>query len=192
MRKSEQFETIELGTTYQLPKFRVVDGVGIQKIIDIENSLIPLAHLEYYDTITFVRGDKRTVTEEEFKKAIEVLNHAAPYIGYVPFNGDNNTWHSGIIKYAMILSEESALRYLKEYTDAKEIIEQYLNPILRVDGILHEQLLGIMIEDLQYKSTLVSSREDALVITKLQEALFWLEERSRNRDKRNVEGTYKK
>jgi hypothetical protein len=128
MRKSEEFEVIELGTTYQLPKFRVVDGEGIKRIIDIEHSLVPLAHLEYYDTITFVRGDK----------------------------SDNNTI------------------------------------IPRVDGILHKQLLGLMIEDLQYKSQLVPSRESAIVITKLQEALFWLEERSRNREKRNVEGTYQK
>ena len=191
MRKSEEFEVLELGTIYQLPKFRVVDGVGIQRVMDI-NSALMSSFDDYYDRIIFVRDDKRTVIEEEFAKAIESLNHAAPYIGYVGFNKENNTWHDGIVKYSMLLSEEAALRYLKEYTDAKEIIEQYLNPIPRVDGILHEQLLGMMIKDLQYKSELVPSRESAIVITKLQEALFWLEERQRNREKRNVEGTYKK
>lgn len=49
-----------------------------------------------------------------------------------------------------------------------------------------------MIADLQYKSSLVPSRETALAITKLQEALFWIEERQRDREARNVQGTYTK
>ena len=34
-------------------------------------------------------------------------------------------------------------------------------------------------------------RENAIAITKLQEALFWLEARKKDREKRNVEGTSK-
>ena len=34
-------------------------------------------------------------------------------------------------------------------------------------------------------------RENALAITKLQEALFWLEERTRQREERGIEGTHK-
>lgn len=68
-------------------------------------------------------------------------------------------------------------------TDNGEIIP-------RVDGILHEQLLAMMISDLQYKSKLVPSTETSIAITKLQEALMWLEER--DRENRNVQGTYTK
>ena len=59
-------------------------------------------------------------------------------------------------------------------------------------GILHEQLLAMIVEDLKYKSTLVPSRETAVAITKLQEALFWLEEREKDREARKVLGTYNK
>lgn len=59
-------------------------------------------------------------------------------------------------------------------------------------GILHEQLLAMIVEDLKYKSTLVPSRETAIAITKLQEALFWLEEREKDREARKVLGTYNK
>lgn len=64
--------------------------------------------------------------------------------------------------------------------------------IPRVDGILHEQLLGIMIEDLKYKYSLVPNEESKIAIIKLQEALFWLEERQNQRTKAGTVGTYKK
>lgn len=56
-------------------------------------------------------------------------------------------------------------------------------------GITHEQLLGTMIHDLQYKNREVPSRETSIVITKLQEALMWLEEREKDRIERKVLGT---
>lgn len=59
-------------------------------------------------------------------------------------------------------------------------------------GVLHETLLAMAIEDLTEKSKLVPSRETSLAITKLQEALFWLEERHRNRVAAGTIGTYKK
>jgi len=128
MNNKRQFETIELGTTYRLPKWRVVDGVGIKMILpEYLNENKPSTKLPS-QTITFVREDK---------------------------------------------------------TDNGKVIP-------RVDGILHEQLLAMMITDLQYKSSLVPSRETALAITKLQEALFWLEERVRERETRGVLGTYNK
>lgn len=64
--------------------------------------------------------------------------------------------------------------------------------IEKVTGILHESLLSMMITDLKYKNTLVPSRESSLVITKLEEALMWLEERQRSRIKAGIQGTYLK
>lgn len=118
------FITIEQGTTYSLPKYRVVDGKGI---VELNSENVLPASLSQ-QIITFVRGDKT----------------------------DNGT------------------------------------VIPRVDGILHEQLLAMMISDLQYKNGLVPSKETACAITKLQEALMWLEERQRDREIRNVQGTYTK
>lgn len=130
MKKSENFEVKELGTSYSIPKYQVQDGKGIVCLVDreldrqrgTETSQYQITHID------FVRGDKT----------------------------DNGT------------------------------------VIPRVDGILHEQLLGVMIEDLKYKYTLVPSEESKIAITKLQEALFWLEERQNQRTKAGTVGTYKK
>ncbi|MFT6125898.1 MAG: hypothetical protein ACJAVA_000340 [Flavobacteriaceae bacterium] len=64
--------------------------------------------------------------------------------------------------------------------------------VKKVDGILHETLLSMIIKDLKFKGELVRSRENSIVVTKLEEALHWLEERQRERQSRSVEGTYKK
>lgn len=125
--KRLQFNTVELGTTYELPKYRVIDNKGIEQVKDLQGEIGSFKS-DILTEITFVRGDKT----------------------------DNGTI------------------------------------IPRVDGITHEQLLGVMIEDLQYKNSLVPSKETACCITKLQESLFWLEERQRNRELRNVNGTYNK
>jgi len=47
-----------------------------------------------------------------------------------------------------------------------------------------------MIEDLKYKPSLVPSRETSLVITHLQEAQHWLEERTLAREAAGVLGIY--
>jgi hypothetical protein len=65
-------------------------------------------------------------------------------------------------------------------------------PVERCQGTLHEHLLATMIHDLKHKNELVPSREGALVITKLQEALGWLRQRQVDRQNRAVDGTYKK
>lgn len=59
-------------------------------------------------------------------------------------------------------------------------------------GTLHEHLLAMMIHDLEYKNKLVPSREAALTITRLQEALHWQRQRQIDRTARNVVGTYQK
>ena len=43
---------------------------------------------------------------------------------------------------------------------------------------------------LYYQDTQFSCRENALALTKLQEALHWLESRTRAREERGVEGTH--
>ena len=108
------FKTVEEGTTYELPRWEVVDGKGIEQTGN-------------YQEIQFVRGSK--LRDEEVEKR---------------------------------------------------------------EGILHETLLSMMISDLKFKQSLVPGREGAIAITKLEEALHWMEERQRERESRNVVGTYKK
>lgn len=114
MNKSKRgFYTVEEGTMYELPVYKVVDGVGIQETGEVH-------------PLMFVRGSK--------------------------------------------LGEEN---------------------VEKREGTLHEHLLSAMIHDLKFKSKLVPSRESALTITNLEQALFWMEERQRSREAAGVAGTYK-
>ncbi len=124
MKKRDNFNIIEPGTSYEILKYRVVDGIGTREVWEMEEDECDTC----YQKIIFVRGDKT----------------------------DNG------------------------------------NVIPRVDGITHEQLLGMMIADLQFKNNLIPSRETSIAITKLQEALMWIEERQRDRESRNVIDTYQK
>lgn len=59
-----------------------------------------------------------------------------------------------------------------------------------VNGLTHEVLLSI-VEDrlLAFQRGPYACRENALALTKLQEAIMWLKERTRARMQRGVEGT---
>lgn len=62
-----------------------------------------------------------------------------------------------------------------------------------VNGISNEALLAI-VEDrlLGFQSGQYACRENALALTKLQEAMMWLQKRTRDRVARGVEGTNEK
>jgi hypothetical protein len=60
-----------------------------------------------------------------------------------------------------------------------------------VNGITHEVLLAILVDRLQdFQTGPYACRENALALTKLQEAQMWLLERTRGRMVRGVEGTH--
>lgn len=60
------------------------------------------------------------------------------------------------------------------------------------DGTTNEEVLKMLIDRMQYLQNIQSSRENAVVITKLEEALMWLEKRTADRVARGVEGTTNK
>ena len=62
-----------------------------------------------------------------------------------------------------------------------------------VNGCFNEDLIAVVIDRLQsFQSGDFPCRENALALTKLEEALHWLNHRTNDRQKRNVEGTFKK
>lgn len=64
-------------------------------------------------------------------------------------------------------------------------------PILEngVNGVQNEHLISIVIDRLQcFQAGDFACRENALALTKLQEALHWLEHRTKDRQQRGVEG----
>ena len=62
-----------------------------------------------------------------------------------------------------------------------------------VNGVSNEALLAIVIDRLEgFQRGQYSCRENALALTKLQEAMHWLHHRTRERMARGVEGTMQK
>lgn len=62
-----------------------------------------------------------------------------------------------------------------------------------LNGIFMEDLIAICINRLEnFQKSEFSCRENAVVITKLEESLMWLRKRTINRQNRNVLGTYEK
>lgn len=59
------------------------------------------------------------------------------------------------------------------------------------NGITDEALLAIVLDRLRgFQGTAFRCRENSLVITKLEEALHWLQHRAQERERRGVEGTH--
>lgn len=56
------------------------------------------------------------------------------------------------------------------------------------DGTTNEDLLAVLINRMQYLQVKFPCRENAIVITKLEESLMWLEKRTNDRKGRGVEG----
>lgn len=58
------------------------------------------------------------------------------------------------------------------------------------DGTTNEELLEVLINRMNFLQAKFPCRENAIVITKLDEALLWLGKRTADRLKRNVEGKH--
>ena len=59
------------------------------------------------------------------------------------------------------------------------------------DGTTNEEVLAVLIDRLGFLNQKFPCRENALAITKLEEALLWLNKRTANRQSRGVEGQHK-
>lgn len=60
-----------------------------------------------------------------------------------------------------------------------------------VNGVMNEDLLAMVIHRLQaFQESPYKCRENAMAITKLEEALLWLNKRTLDRERRGVEGTH--
>lgn len=71
----------------------------------------------------------------------------------------------------------------------KVVFMQRVNGVLTMDGTTNEEVLIMMIHRMQYLQGKLSCRENAIVITKLEEALMWLNQRTNKRVSQNVETT---
>lgn len=78
--------------------------------------------------------------------------------------------------------------------DPGDVILNFQNgPITEAgdNGIQHEDLLAVVLDRLRgFQSGKFSCRENAIAITKLEEALMWLKKRTMDRVARGIEGTH--
>jgi hypothetical protein len=83
---------------------------------------------------------------------------------------------------------------IKRKSDGKTIakIDMQEGPILEsgVNGCCNEDLINIVVARLEgFQASQYACRENAIAITKLEEALLWLHHRTNKRKARGVEGT---
>lgn len=87
---------------------------------------------------------------------------------------------------------------LEQFELGESQLVQFINKVpskepgelITVDnGTTNEEVLEMLIDRMQYLISKVPSRESALALTKLEEALLWLNKRTANRKARGVEGT---
>ena len=83
---------------------------------------------------------------------------------------------------------------IKRRSDGETIakIDMQEGPILEsgVNGCCNEDLINIVVARLvAFQASPYACRENAIAITKLEEALFWIHHRTNNRKARGVEGT---
>jgi hypothetical protein len=98
-------------------------------------------------------------------------------------NPDFGVNHAYIVKRTGDSSEEAVLGAV--YFQKGPIKENGVN------GCMNEDLIAMVIDRLEgFQNTPFKCRENALAITKLEEALLWLRKRTMDREARGVEGTH--
>ena len=75
----------------------------------------------------------------------------------------------------------------------KEPIEEGSTELKTIsDGTTNEEVLEVLIDRMNYLNNKFPCRENSIVLIHLETALSWLEKRTNNRIKRNVEGKHLK
>lgn len=89
--------------------------------------------------------------------------------------------------YAVVAAEnENSLAFAHVHFQEGPILEAGVN------GAHNEDLLVIVLDRLNgFQNSEFKCRENAIAITKIEEALLWLNKRTRDRQSRGVEGTHK-
>lgn len=60
-----------------------------------------------------------------------------------------------------------------------------------INGVMNEDLIAMILDRLySFQESPFKCRENAIAITKLEEAMLWLNKRTLDRERRNVEGTH--
>lgn len=76
------------------------------------------------------------------------------------------------------------LQFIHKEKDGDELVTIH-------DGTTNEEVIEVLLDRLNFLNSKFPCRENAVAITKLDEALMWLNKRTADRLKRGVEGQHK-
>lgn len=93
-------------------------------------------------------------------------------------------------KYELANVENPACSQTLQFIEKKQGFDGTLQTVN--DGTTNEEVISVLIDRLQELQNKSPCRENAIVITKLEESLMWLNKRTADRFARGVEGTTKK
>ena len=137
---------------------------------------------------------------DDFEKSCKAEHELIAFIPYIrsqvltlpPDGGVLTFWdHCAIIK-VIKAQEETSEEHKGENLVLSEIHFQE-GPIKEcgVNGVMNEDLLVMVVRRLEgFQNSEFKCRENAMAITKLEEALLWLHKRTMGRENRGVEGTH--
>ena len=98
-----------------------------------------------------------------------------------------STMHTFVVTTVPVTADDEVCQLLEVHFQEGPIKE------CGVNGVSNEDLIAMVICRLEYfQKSEFSSRDNAMAITKLEEALLWLRKRTINRETRGVIGTFKK
>jgi hypothetical protein len=81
------------------------------------------------------------------------------------------------------------IQFIEKVLDRSDLEE---NLVTVNDGTTNEEVLAMLIDRMEHLQSKFPCKENAIVITNLQESLLWLESRTRKRKQRGVEGKHMK
>jgi len=84
------------------------------------------------------------------------------------------------------MKEPQRLKFVNKVKDESDPTKL----VLVHDGTTNEDVLAVLINRMHYLQSKFPCRENAIVITKLEESLMWLNKRTNDRVKRGVEGKH--
>ena len=124
-------------------------------------------------------------TKKNFEQMHDVYSVHDSTIVFREDEFENNAPHHYLITEKNVKEGETQPNILTELLFQNGVLSEGVN------GIMDENLIAIVIDRLtHFQESQYSSKENAMAITKLQEAQHWLMARTASRKLRNVHGTH--
>ena len=120
----------------------------------------------------------------EEERVVEIGMHRFTEVVCLDGPGAGNACHEYLVRQSNLAQDEVSVAFARVSFQNGPVKEAGIN------GCFQEDLIAICIDRLRsFQSGSFACRENALALTKLEEALHWLNHRTADRQARGVEGT---